>query len=102
MRSVPILLASVLAALPPLVAAETHVVTMEGMGFKPAQLTVRAGDTVVWKNQDLTPHTATAEGVFDSKNIAPQASWTWTAAKPGKHPYVCTYHPGMKGEVEVK
>lgn len=83
-------------------AAETHVVAIEGMAFVPATVTVRRGDTVVWKNKDLTPHTATAQGVFDSGNIAPQASWSWKAGQPGRHPYVCLYHPGMKGEVVVQ
>ena len=83
-------------------AADTHVVTIEGMAFVPASITVHPGDTVVWKNQDLTPHTATAKGLFDSGNIAPQASWTWKAGAAGRHPYVCLYHLGMKGEVIVK
>lgn len=91
-----------LLALPLAAAAETHVVAIEGMAFVPATITVRRGDKVVWQNKDLVPHTATAQGVFDSKNIDPQASWSWTASGPGQHPYVCLYHPGMKGEVIVQ
>src|SRR2546423_277336 len=32
------------------------------MEFHPAVLTVAAGDTVVWVNRDIVPHTATATG----------------------------------------
>jgi plastocyanin len=63
---------------------------------------VRAGDTVVWRNKDLVPHTATAAGTFDSKEIAAGKHWTWTARKPGRYAYVCTYHPGMQGTVVVQ
>src|SRR5688572_1947929 len=49
-------------------AARTHTVTMEGMTFSPAVLRIQSGDTVVFKNNDLVPHTATAKQreVFDS------------------------------------
>lgn len=82
--------------------AATHVVTVEGMKFEPAVVTVRAGDTVVWENRDLVPHTATAKGSFDSGQIDAGKRWSWTARKPGRHGYVCTYHPGMQGTVVVR
>jgi len=87
--------------LPGLAAAGTHVVTMEGMGFRPAELTVKPGDKVVWQNKDVVPHTATAKGTFDSGAIAPGKSWTWTARGKGSHAYICVYHPGMKGTVSL-
>ena len=82
--------------------AATHEVTIEGMKFEPAVVTVRPGDTVVWRNNDVVPHTATANGVFDSKEIAAGKRWSWTARKAGRHAYVCTYHPGMQGTVVVQ
>ncbi|WP_427912385.1 cupredoxin domain-containing protein [Ramlibacter sp. MMS24-I3-19] len=91
-----------LAAAPCAGWAATHDVTIEGMKFEPAEVTVRAGDTVVWHNKDLVPHTATAAGTFDSKEIGPGKQWSWTARKPGRQPYVCTYHPGMQGTVVVQ
>lgn len=103
----PRLLAATLAfaLLPALAAtavAETHTVTIVGMAFEPATLTVRRGDTVVWRNQDVVPHTATAPGSFDSGLIAAAASWSWTAARAGRFDYVCSYHPGMKAAVVVQ
>jgi plastocyanin len=87
--------------LPAAAFCATHVVQVEGMSFKPAVLTVKPGDTVVWQNKDIVPHTATAAGKFDSKQIAGGASWSWTARTKGRHDYVCSYHPGMKGSVVV-
>jgi plastocyanin len=80
----------------------THVVKVEGMTFQPASLTVMRGDTVVWVNNDVVPHTVTAAGKFDSRNIEAGRRWTWTATAGGRFDYVCSYHPGMKGRVEVK
>ena len=54
-------------------------------------------------NKDLFPHTATADAkAFDSKAIAPSASWTWVAGKPGTYAYACTFHPTMKATITVR
>jgi plastocyanin len=81
----------------------THTVTIEGMKFVPETLTVKRGDTVVWVNNDLVPHTATSEKTaFDSKMIAAGDSWTFVASKAGEFPYSCTFHPTMKGTLAVE
>jgi plastocyanin len=77
-------------------------VNLEGMMFKPATLTVQRGSTVTWNNKDLVPHTATAAGKFDSGNIAPGKSFSRKMDQPGQFDYICTYHPGMKGQVVVQ
>jgi plastocyanin len=82
----------------------THTVNIEGMKFEPQDLTVAAGDTVVWVNHDLVAHTATSSeaGMFDSKLIAPDKAWELTARKKGDFAYVCTYHPTMKATLHVR
>jgi plastocyanin len=83
--------------------AKTHTVTMEGMRFQPEVLTVAAGDTIVWVNRDVVPHTATSDaGRFDSKEIQGGQSWRYTARSKGKFPYVCTLHPAMTALLHVK
>lgn len=83
-------------------ATTTHTVTIEGMRFHPDSLTVERGDKIVWVNKDLVAHTATAIHAFNSHEIAPQASWTHAASKPGRYTYVCTLHPTMKATLIVK
>ena len=82
--------------------ARTHTVTMEGMVFSPATLSVAVGDTVVWVNKDVVPHTATstARG-FDSGVVAAGASWTLTVREKGAWSYICTLHPAMKATLRV-
>lgn len=91
-----------LLALPCAALAATHEVTIEGMKFQPAVVTVHRGDKVVWHNKDLVPHTVTADRQFDSRELGPGRSWSWTARGSGRLGYVCTYHPGMTGAVVVQ
>lgn len=77
-------------------------VRMHAMQFEPATLEVSVGDTVMWTNADLVPHTATATGVFDSKSVEATHTWSYTATTAGTFPYGCTFHPTMKGTLIVK
>jgi plastocyanin len=82
-------------------AAATVTIMIRNMKFEPATLEVRQGDVIEWKNDDLTPHTATT-AQFDSGSIEPEKSWRYTVRKSGTFPYACTFHPDMKGTVVVK
>ena len=73
-------------------------------GFSPPTITVVIGvnNTVEWVNNDTAPHTVTAtDRSFDSGNLNPGETWTFTFTTPGTYTYVCTYHPWMKGTVVV-
>jgi plastocyanin len=84
-------------------AAATHTIVMEGVAFVPQTVTVKRGDTVVWVNKDMFPHTATAQDrSFDSKNIAVSKSWKYVPARTGTFSYICTLHPTMKGTLVVR
>jgi plastocyanin len=81
----------------------THTVTIEEMQFKPAELTVKVGDSIVWVNKDMFPHTATSKAkAFDSQQIDPGQSWTYRAMKKGAGPYICALHPTMLGTLRIK
>jgi plastocyanin len=83
-------------------ASKVYVVTIENMQFTPQKLTVRVGDRVEWLNKDLVPHTATADAkAFDSRSIAPNASWKFVAHHTGEYGYDCSFHPTMKGTLTV-
>ncbi len=69
----------------------------------PATLIVNVGDTVVWKNDDIVPHTATDRGKgFDSGSIEPGASWSYAASRKGTYFYYCAFHPNTKGKLIVR
>lgn len=83
-------------------APRVHQVAIRGMRFEPAALVVAVGDTVVWTNEDLVPHTATAPGRFDSGSIASQARWQHVVTAPGAVAYTCTFHPMMTATLTVR
>lgn len=78
-------------------AKTVHTVSIENMKFSPAEVSVDKGDTILWVNKDLVPHTVTAEnGSFDSKSIEPDKTWKIASVKKGKIVYKCSFHPMMK------
>ncbi len=79
-----------------------HVVLIRGMTFEPASLSVSSGDRVVWRNEDIVAHTATAAGRFDSGPIEAGKTFAVTVKKAGEIAYVCTLHPGMAGTLSVR
>ena len=82
---------------------QTHTVTMENMRFQPESVTVARGDTVVWVNKDLVPHTATSKvGGFDSQVIPAEKSWRFTARRKGEFAYICAFHPTMTATLQVR
>ncbi|HEX2189396.1 MAG TPA: plastocyanin/azurin family copper-binding protein [Longimicrobiaceae bacterium] len=78
----------------------TRSVAIRGFAFDPAVLEVAAGDTVVWSNEDLVPHTATAAGrEWDTGSIGAGESARVVVRGRGRQVYVCALHPGMRAEI---
>lgn len=100
-----VLLATAVAA--PLAMRRAHAadatVKITEFTFSPLALTVKAGTTVTWTNEDDIPHTVDAttrafkSGVLDSDQ---KFSFTFTA--PGTYKYFCALHPHMTGAIVVE
>jgi plastocyanin len=77
-------------------------VTIVQFAFSPESLSVPAGTTVTWTNQDLdTPHSLKfsdgASGVLKKG-----ASYSRTFSSAGVYAYNCGVHPYMTGKVTVQ
>ena len=83
------------------VASTVVQVSVKNLQFDPVTIEVKKGDVVEWKNDDLVPHTATSAS-FNSGTIVSGQLWRHTFTDAGNFPYVCTFHPQMKGVVIVK
>jgi plastocyanin len=84
-------------------SSSENTVNIKSYSFQPATLSVPAGTTVTWHNQDSVQHTVTSDvqGLFDSGVIAPGKKFTYTFPAPGSYSYHCSIHPGMKGTIVV-
>jgi len=76
--------------------------------FVPMEITIKAGDTVEWRNIGLIPHTVTADPrrapssrnielpdgaeAFDSGWVTSGQSFRYTFSEPGVYRYVCLPH----------
>ena len=86
-----------------LARAATHSVTIADFAFSPPMLTITAGDTVTWTNEDSVVHTATsATGAFDSGDLTEGESFAFTFTTPGTYAYICSPHPDMTGQIVVQ
>ena len=78
--------------------------------YDPSPLTVKAGTSVTWTNNDSTIHTVTSglleKGdvgtLFDSSLISPGKTFVHIFDKQGIFDYSCTLHPFMHGQINVK
>lgn len=76
--------------------------------YVPSEITVTAGRTVTWMNDDVAFHSVTSgsygapEGLFDSGHMDPGELFEVRFAEPGTFDYFCTLHPWMHGTVTVR
>lgn len=101
-RTASALLATAPLALATPARAATHAVTIRGNRFRPAKITIKAGDSVTWTNDDGLDHTATAmDKSWTTKSLSGGNSGSVTFSVKGTHKYKCKWHPSMRGTVTV-
>jgi len=83
-------------------AVATDSVAIKNFAFSPATVTVTAGSTVVWTNDDSIQHDITfngggiASGVLNHND-----TFSHTFPTAGTYHYICSIHPFMHGTVIV-
>jgi len=99
---------------------ETYKVSMKNRMFTPETLTIKAGETVEWINDDEDVHQVISgkdlqdpslAKPLDGGTLLPGQYYIFKFEKPGKYPYMCVIHwslqsitgkGGMIGEVVVE
>jgi plastocyanin len=83
-------------------AAPTIVMARDFM-FAPRSLSVSAGSTVTWTNQDDEPHTVVSDtALFRSGALDTNESFSFRFDKAGTYHYACSIHPRMVGTIVVQ
>ena len=77
-------------------------ISIDNFSFKAAKVTVSAGTTIVWENDDDIAHNIVSlDGAFRSQALDTEDKFTFTFEKPGTYGYFCSLHPRMQGEIVV-
>ncbi|MEP2978210.1 MAG: cupredoxin domain-containing protein [Lentilitoribacter sp.] len=80
----------------------THDVTIKAFKFDPEHIQVKVGDTIMWTNKDLAPHTATADEFgWDTETLTKDQTKEITVTTGMEKSYFCAFHPHMKGSIEI-
>ena len=85
--------------------AAEHVVIQKNKAFSVAEITIKPGDTVVFKNEDDVVHnvfSVTKGAEFNTNIQSPGQTATFTFPNEGKVEVRCVMHPTMKLVVNVK
>jgi plastocyanin len=79
----------------------SYTIQIKQMQFQPAELTVHAGDTVVFVNHDMVAHDVTEETrkAWASGPMPTGASWRMVASDDAD--YYCSIHAVMKGKISL-
>lgn len=78
-------------------------VKIDNFSFRPTSLTVAAGTTVTWINNDDVPHTVVSDDkLFKSKALDTDDKFSYAFTKPGTYNYFCSVHPKMTAKVVVQ
>jgi plastocyanin len=83
--------------------AADNEVKIDNYTFAPQRITVKAGVTVTWINDDDIPHTiASSSKLFKSKVLDSEDKFSFTFTTPGTYEYFCSLHPHMTGAIVVE
>lgn len=84
-------------------AGEVHIVEIVNFAFSPAELTIKAGDSVKFINKDEIAHSATADDKsFDTGMLELEHAKEVAFDKEGEFSYYCLPHPAMQGKIIVE
>ena len=77
-------------------------VQIKNFAFSPATITVKAGSTVVWTNDDSVQHEISFEGGdINSSVLNHNDTFSHPFPTAGTYHYICSIHPFMHGTVIV-
>ena len=80
----------------------TDAVGIKNFAFSPATITVKAGSTVVWTNDDSIQHDVTFDGGGIASSVLNHSdTFSHTFPTAGTYHYICSIHPFMHGTVIV-
>jgi plastocyanin len=76
-------------------------ITIKDFQYDPADLAVKVGETITVTNNDVTPHTVTADDGSFNADVPANGTATLTVPAAGSFPYHCTYHTDGHNKAKI-
>ena len=95
------ILAALLVLVPLAASAADIRISQKNRRFDPGEISLRAGDTLTFTNNDEFIHQMYADGLFDSDEKKPGQTLTEAFPRAGTFEVRCHIHPKMKLAVKV-
>jgi plastocyanin len=82
---------------PAAAAPHSYTVVVDKLRFGSLPTGLRVGDTIVRVNKEFLRHSAIAADHSVNVDLPPNATAKMTFRASGSFPFVCRYHPAMRG-----
>lgn len=83
-------------------SAAEYQITISKMKFGAPPPELHVGDVILWRNEDIFRHTATARDKSFDVDLPPKSEGRITISRAGAVEFFCRFHPAMKGKLDVR
>jgi plastocyanin len=101
MKSLPLLFVLVWTGRAVAFATE-YQIAIAGMKFSAPPAELHVGDVIVWRNDDIFRHSATARDKSFDIDLPPKSEGRMTIGRAGAVDFYCRFHPAMTGKLDVR
>ncbi len=81
--------------------ATDYTIVIEKMKFGPVPEELHPGDTIIWQNNDIFRHSATARDKSFDVDLPAKTEVRMEVGEAGSIEFFCKFHPGMTGTLVV-
>ncbi|TCU11754.1 cupredoxin domain-containing protein [Rhizobium sullae] len=94
--------AATFAMASPAALAAEYQITIANMRFGAPAGSLHVGDVIIWRNDDIFRHTATARDKSFDVDLPPKSERRMTVRQRGAIDFYCRFHPAMVGRLDVQ
>lgn len=81
--------------------AADYTIVLDKMKFGPLPAELHPGDTIIWQNDDIFRHSATARDKSFDVDLPSKATVKMVVGPAGTVEFFCKFHSGMKGTLVI-
>jgi plastocyanin len=98
----PVIVTGLLLAIGTAAPAAEYQIVVANMKFAPPPDQLHLGDVIIWRNDDIFHHTATARDASFDIDLPAKSEARMTIEYVGAVEFYCRFHPTMTGKLNVQ